>query len=336
MNQALVLDVRDLRVDIGSHAGVAKVLVGVNLTIHEGETVALVGESGCGKSLTVKTILRMISPPITVTGGEVFFRGTNLLALPEAELWELRGKRISYIPQDPMTSLNPVFTIEQQFSDLLAWQGQVKIGMGRVLRSGRSNSDSEVKNKILNILKAVKIPSPEVVMKRYPFQLSGGMAQRVLIAMAIASKPELLIADEPGTALDVVIQNTVLELLKQEIDAVGLSVLFITHDLGVAKRIAGKISVMYGGRIIESAPTEEIFMEPMHPYTVGLLSSVPRLAGQMAEGIPGKVPDYIDPPLGCRFNPRCPKVMDICRHAEPKFVEVRPNHNVACYLYQGA
>jgi len=336
MSSNPMLEISDLRVTISSHAGEAKVLDGVDLAIERGQTIALVGESGCGKSLTAKAVLRLLSSTIRVVGGTILFNDVDILSLSEEKLWQLRGKSIAYIPQDPMTALNPAFTVEEQVADLLTWQGKLNIGFRNYFFGRGRRKTPQIKKKIEAMFTSVKIPSPKLVMKRYPFQLSGGMAQRVLIAMALASEPQLLIADEPGTALDVVVQNSVLELLKESIDTKGLTVLFITHDLGVAKKIAQRINVMYGGRIVESARGDEIFREPLHPYTMGLLTAVPKLTGEMPKGIPGRVPDYLSPPSGCRFNPRCPKAMPVCSTRPPNFVEVKPGHSVACYLYPGA
>lgn len=329
-----LLEVRDLRLEFSTFRGVSRVIDGADLIVNNGETVVLAGETGCGKSLIAKAILGLIpSPPGRIVSGEVFFKGKDLLHLQDAELQPIRGKEIALVPQDPMLSLNPVYTIEDQILTLMLWQSR-KVGLWNWWRLGR---DKKVRKKskqtALAILNSMRIPSPELVLKRYPIELSGGMRQRVLIAMALLGQPKLLIADEPGTALDSTVQDKILDLLKEKIKSEHLSTLYITHDLGTARKIANKIAIMYAGRIVEFGNAEDVFREPLHPYTVGLLRALPRLRVNMGEGIPGMIPDYVNPPSGCRFNPRCEHRMPICEKAKPKMVEVRSNHFAECYLY---
>ena len=329
-----LLEVRDLRLEFSTFRGVSKVVDGVDLTINNGETVVLAGETGCGKSLIAKAILRLIpSPPGRIVSGEVLFKGKDLLQLQDAELQRIRGKEIALVPQDPMLSLNPVYTIEDQILTLMLWQSR-KVDLRNWLNLSRDKKvRKESKKKALAMLNNMRIPSPELILKRYPIELSGGMRQRVLIAMALLGEPRLLIADEPGTALDSTVQDKIIDLLKQKIQSEKLSTLYITHDLATARKVAHKIAIMYAGRIVEFGNAEDVFEEPLHPYTVGLLRAVPRLEGSMGEGIPGMIPDYVNPPSGCRFNPRCERRMPICEKIKPEMIEVRPNHFAECYLY---
>jgi oligopeptide/dipeptide ABC transporter ATP-binding protein len=232
-----------------------------------------------------------------------------------------------------MLSLNPVYTIEDQILTLMLWQSR-RVDLSNWLSLSRDKkARKESKEKALAILRNMRIPSPELILKRYPIELSGGMRQRVLIAMALLGQPRLLIADEPGTALDSTVQDKIIELLKQKIQSEKLSTLYITHDLGTARKVAHKIAIMYAGRIVEFGNAEDVFHEPLHPYTVGLLRALPRLHGNMGEGIPGMIPDYVNPPAGCRFNPRCESRMPICEKIKPEMIEVRPNHFAECYIY---
>ena len=329
-----LLEVRDLRLEFSTFRGVSKVVDGVNLIVNNGETVVLAGETGCGKSLIAKAILRLIpSPPGRIVSGQVIFKGKDLLQLQDAELQSIRGKEIALVPQDPMLSLNPVYTIEDQILTLMLWQSR-KVSLSNWFNQGRDKKvRKESRERALAILNNMRIPSPELILKRYPIELSGGMRQRVLIAMALLGQPRLLIADEPGTALDSTVQDKIIDLLKERIRSEHLSTLYITHDLGTARKIANKIAIMYAGRIVEFGNAEDVFREPLHPYTAGLLKALPRLHGNMGEGIPGMIPDYVNPPGGCRFNPRCEHRMSICDKMKPEMIEVRPNHFVECYLY---
>lgn len=319
-----LLDIRNLDVGFTSYRGYARVLHGVNLIVGRGEKVGLVGETGCGKSLTVRAVLGLLRPPRARVRGEIWFAGRDLLALPRGDLQQIRGRRIAMIFQDPMAALNPVFTVGDQLLDVIA-------------RNPRGRpSRREAWAAALAILKEVAMPDPERIMRAYPVQLSGGMRQRVLIAMALVNEPDLIIADEPGTALDVTIQEQILLLMRSLVDAKGISVLLITHNLGVVRETTDRVYVMYAGSIAETAPTAELFRAPKHPYTQGLLASVPKLTGEgMPRGIDGMIPDYLNPPPGCRFAPRCPFAQPRCQQPPP-WVPVAAGHQVACILYDSA
>ncbi|MFQ5794284.1 MAG: ABC transporter ATP-binding protein [Candidatus Bipolaricaulia bacterium] len=322
-----LLAVKDLEVHFEIYEGTVRVLNGVNLVVGRGEKVGLVGETGCGKSVTMKTIMGTLPiPPGRIVGGEIEFKGRDLLQLSRQELQKIKGKEISMVFQDPMNSLNPVFKIGTQLTDIIRFSGD----------KGRSDglNRSEVTDRAIEVLQAVQLPDPERIMESYPLQLSGGMRQRVLIAMALANEPELLIADEPGTALDVTVQDQILELLKELVQVKNISVLLITHNLGVVRETTDRVYVMYAGNIVEEAPTPELFANPKHPYTQGLLNSVPKLTGEgITSGIAGRIPDYLDPPPGCRFHPRCEFAMPICQQSPPPF-QVGDEHHAACFLYR--
>ncbi|MFQ6076216.1 MAG: ABC transporter ATP-binding protein [Candidatus Bathyarchaeia archaeon] len=308
----------------------------MDLSIGKGETVALVGETGCGKTVTAKAILGILPiPPAEITKGEILFGGVNLLNLDEKQISQVIGKRMSLVPQDPMTCLNPVYTVGEQLLDIMRWQGKKDPGLLRYIggRFRREKNPNQYE-KAVNMLESLLIASPREVMKRYPVELSGGMRQRVLIGMALINDPEFLIADEPGTALDVTVQDQILDLLKSLIETKNLSVLYITHNLGVARNIASRVYVMYAGRIAETAPTDKLFQDPRHPYTIGLLESVPKLSGMSTKGIMGRMPDFGNPPKGCRFHPRCAHVKEVCMMKRPEMLEVDTDHLVACHLYQ--
>jgi len=323
--------VKDLHVYFDTIEGTAKVLNGVFLTIKKSEAVSLVGETGCGKSVTAKTIIGLLPvPPARIVKGEVLFEGKNLLKMNEDELWKIRGRKISMIFQNPMTALNPIFTVGAQLKDVVKWAGKRKVGLREYFRGG--TEEKEIEEKILKMLEQVRLPSD--VIDKYPSQLSGGMRQRVLIAMALINNPELVIADEPGTALDVTIQDQILNLLKERIQSMKISVLYITHNLGVARELSQRIYVMYAGNVIETAPTKKLFKSPSHPYTIGLLEAVPKLTGEMEKGIPGRVPDYKNPPTGCRFHPRCNFAMPICKKKFPEPVEIETEHWICCHLFK--
>ena len=259
------------------------------------------------------------------------FRGINLLETGNEELSKIRGTEITYIPQEPLAALNPLYTVEEHFLDRLILSGKSKTGILSYIRLRRKTSP-KLKNIMLEYLEKVKIPDPERVLKSYPMQLSGGMLQRILIALAIVSNPSILLADEPTTALDVVTQKEILELLKELQRDLGLSILYVTHDLGVARTIADKVIVMYAGHMVEEGKTSEVLANPLHPYTKGLVDSIPKLVGGTLHGIEGGLIDYINPPKGCRFHPRCPKARDICRRERPKPVEIN-GRKVYCWLY---
>lgn len=333
-----LLELSDLEVHFNTFDGRSRVINGIDVEIAEGETVAIVGESGCGKSVTAETIMDMLpQPPGEIVGGEIHFRGEELLGDPTVHE-RIKSESFGMIFQDPMTSLSPVFTVGEMMRDVLTYQGQTNVGWLDIARNalGRNAaSDAELRDRGVELLDQLRIPDPVGVLDRYPIELSGGMRQRVLIAMALLGEPELLIADEPTTALDVTVQKQILELLIDQIDREGLSMLYITHNLGVARRIADRIYVMYAGEIAEVGTKEEILEEPLHPYTQGLVDSVPKLTQFDREGIDGLIPDYTDPPSGCRFHPRCPAAMaGECDVAKPPRHELDTGHQVACHLYE--
>jgi peptide/nickel transport system ATP-binding protein len=320
-----LLTIRNLHTYFFSDEGVAKAVDGVDLELKEGGTLGVVGESGCGKSVTALSVMRLIpDPPGKITEGEILFGGTNLLKLSEAEMRRIRGRSISMIFQEPMTSLNPVFQIGDQISE--------------VLRLHEGLSRKEAWDRSVEMLKLVGIPSPERRVQEYPHQLSGGMRQRAMIAMALACSPKLMIADEPTTALDVTIQAQILELMNRLQKDKGMSVILITHNLGVIAETAQKVAVMYAGRVVEYAEVKPIFGNPMHPYTQGLLKSIPRLDEEHArkarlEAIPGLVPSLLELPPGCKFSNRCKYVFEKCMK-EPQLTEAAPGHMVRCWLHE--
>ena len=325
MNIPPLLEIKDLRVHFDVYGGTLKVLDGVYFTVHSGEKVGLVGETGCGKTTTIKSILRILPmPPARIASGEIYFKGQDVLKMGEEALREVRSEGISMIFQDPTAALNPVFTVGQQLGAV------VKYSM-----EGKKLSKKEIREQAILPLKEVALPDPERMLDSYPIQLSGGMRQRVCIAMALAASRELLIADEPGTSLDVTIQDQILRLLHQLVEEKNVSVILITHTLGMVRQTTDRVYVMYAGSMVESAATGELFARPLHPYTRGLMDAVPRLTGGgIADGIPGRIPDYLNPPPGCRFHPRCPEAMDICRQEKPSFYKLGSDHQVACFLYR--
>ena len=333
---ARILEIRDLSISFRIFREIAKVINGVDLIVDKGETVALVGETGCGKSTVARAIMGALPvPPALITRGEMLFEGRDLLAMDENEKRRIRGSRISMVFQDPMTFINPVFTIGEQLRDIKKWQGKKSVGPHEYLVDHfKKKNNIEVDEAIIDILDKMGLPSPRDVMKRYPVELSGGMRQRVLIGMALINDPELLIADEPGTALDVTIQKQIFDLLRERVERRGISVLYITHNLGVARRLSQKTYIMYAGEIVETAQTENLFRNPMHPYAQGLLDAVPKLTGEMKQGMRGRIPDYISPPEGCRFHPRCDHRLSKCDKVVPRFVELERGHQVRCHLYQ--
>ncbi len=319
-----LLRIRGLHTYFFTDEGVAKAVDGVDLELEEGGTLGLVGESGCGKSVTALSIMRLIpDPPGKIVEGEITFNEVNLLSLSEAEMRKIRGRSISMIFQEPMTSLNPVFQIGDQISEVL----QLHEGMSR----------KEAWNRSVEMLKMVGIPAPERRVSEYPHQLSGGMRQRAMIAMALACSPKLMIADEPTTALDVTIQAQILELMNHLQKEKGMSLILITHNLGVIAETARRVAVMYAGRIVEYTEVRAIFGGPKHPYTQGLLKSIPRLdehhgRKERLEAIPGLVPSLLDLPGGCKFSNRCKYVFDRCVE-EPLLLEPAPGHLVRCWLF---
>ena len=315
-----LLEVRDLHTHFATDTGEFRAVDGVSFSLEPGRTLGIVGESGCGKSVTALSIMGLIpQPPGHIAGGEILFEGTDLLRLSPAEMRERRGNRLSMIFQEPMTSLNPAFTVGEQIVE-------------GILRH-RDVTKQQAKEHAIEMLRRVRISSPERRFEEYPHKLSGGMRQRAMIAMALACDPRLLIADEPTTALDVTIQAQILDLMRQLRDETQAAIIMITHDLGVIAEIAHEVIVMYAGRIVERAGVGSLFREPQHPYTIGLLGSIPKLTTEQPRltTIEGVVPNPMAMPQGCRFHPRCPFATDECRSAEPALTEVRPGHLAACW-----
>ncbi len=313
---------KDLKVHFVTAGRTVRALDGVSFAIEEGQTFGLVGETGCGKSVTALSILRLIPyPPGKIVGGEIHFRGKNLLGLSEEEIRSVRGKEISMIFQEPMTSLNPVFRIGDQMSE--------------VIRLHQGLNPSAAWSKAVEMLERVRIPDARRVAKQFPHQLSGGMRQRVMIAMELSCHPYLLIADEPTTALDVTIQAQILRLIQEMKKELQTSILLITHDLGVIAEMCDRVGVMYAGALVEEAGVEEIFATPKHPYTEGLWGAIPRIdeEKEALAVIPGMVPDLSNPPAGCRFHPRCSHRFEPCDRSIPPLVPVSSGHRVACFLH---
>jgi len=319
-----LLEIKHLYINFDIYGGILKVLDGVNLTVQSGEKVGLVGETGCGKSITMKAIMGILpTPPGKIPRGEILFNGKNILRMKPKELRDIR-REMSVIPQDPVASLNPVFKVGTQLMDVIKYS----------VNSKGSLSKKALKDRAIDILKEVELPDPERNLENYPVQLSGGMQQRILIAMALVTGPHLLIADEPSTALDVTTQDQILRLMREMAEKRRVSILLITHNLGIIRQLTDRTYVMYAGQVAEVARTKDLFSDAMHSYTRGLISSVPRLTGGgIAPGIKGMIPDYMGPPRGCRFRPRCDYAMPICEKKPPIF-RVGEDHEVACFLYQ--
>jgi oligopeptide transport system ATP-binding protein len=319
-----LLEVRDLRTQFFTQDGVVKAVDGVSFHLMPGETLGLVGESGCGKSITALSIMRLIpSPPGKIVSGEIIFEGEDILRMSDDEMRSIRGRKIAMIFQDPMTSLNPVLTINRQISEAL----ELHLGM----------SKQQARQRAIELLKMVGIPNAEQRVDQYPHQFSGGMRQRVMIAMALSCNPSLLIADEPTTALDVTIQAQILDLIRTLQHEHNTALILITHDLGVVAGMTDRINVMYAGHIVETAPTEELFENPKHPYTVGLLNSIPRLDAPRKERlnpIRGLPPDLIDLPDMCPFVPRCDFAREKCSEKNPPLFDVNPVHRSACWYWE--
>ncbi|PJN88450.1 ABC transporter ATP-binding protein [Bacillus sp. mrc49] len=317
-----ILEVKNLQTHFFTDEGTSKAVNGISFTLNKGETLGIVGESGSGKSITSLSLLRLIpSPPGKITGGSILFKGEDLLAKTEKQMRSIRGNEISMIFQEPMTSLNPVYSAGEQIAE--------------AIRLHQKLGKKEAWNKAVDMLRLVGIPSPEKRAKQEPHELSGGMRQRVMIAMALACHPEVLIADEPTTALDVTIQAQILELIKSLQKDFGTAVILITHDLGVVYETCDKVAVMYAGKMVENTLAKEIFTNPKHPYTIGLLNSLPRLDLDQEEltTIPGTVPSPYDMPKGCSFAPRCAHAKSICEQAVPDLGSVGPDTLVSCWMY---
>lgn len=319
-----MLKIENLQTHFYTSDGVVPAVDGVSFEIKRGETLAVVGESGSGKSISALSIMRLVpSPPGKIIGGKIFFDGDNLLSKSEQEMRNIRGNRISMIFQEPMTSLNPVFRVGYQISEsLIRHQGLNK---------------KEAHKVAIEMLKLTGIPAPEKRVNDFPHQMSGGMRQRVMIAMALACKPELLIADEPTTALDVTIQAQILDLMMDLKEKLGTSIIMITHDLAVVAEVADRAVVMYCGKVVEEGPVDKLLLNPLHPYTEGLLHSIPRLNEKRERlyMIEGMVPNLLNLPTGCYFNPRCPYCMDICRQEQPPMLELEDGRRVSCWRHQG-
>ncbi|KPI48191.1 ABC transporter ATP-binding protein [Clostridioides difficile] len=321
MNKTLI-EVRDLKVYFHTDKGIVKSVNGVSFNINEGETIGIVGESGCGKSVTAMSLMKLL-PTSKIEGGEIIFQGKDILKMNENELMGIRGNEISMIFQEPMTSLNPAFTVGNQIIE------------GIMLHQDLSKE--EAKKKVIDMIKLVEIPRAEEIYNSYPHELSGGMRQRIMIAMALSCNPKLLIADEPTTALDVTIQAQVLDIMKNIKEKLNTSIMMITHDLGVVAEMCDKVIVMYAGKVIEVADVVELFKNPKHPYTIGLLKSKPILGENKEKrlySIPGQVPNPIGIPDSCYFSDRCEKVCDKCRTQIPPLIELNSGHSIACWLYK--
>jgi peptide/nickel transport system ATP-binding protein/oligopeptide transport system ATP-binding protein len=318
-----ILQIENLSTHFETARGIVRAVDEVDIRLNEGDTLGIAGESGCGKTVLALSIMRLIPrPPGRIVSGRVLFEGTDLLALSDEEMRGIRGKRISMIFQEPMTSLNPVFRIGDQVAEVMQ------------LHEGLSARDAQ--DRAVEMLRLVGIPEPEMRTRDYPHQMSGGMRQRVMIAMALACRPRLMLADEPTTALDVTIQAQILDLIQDLKREVGTSVILITHDLGVIAEAAQYTAIMYAGWVVEQGPVAAIFSTPLHPYTVGLMNSIPRIGssnrGGLLNVIPGTVPDLLELPSGCKFRDRCPKVMPVCVEV-PEILEKAPGHLVRCWLW---
>ena len=322
----VLLDIKNLRTQFFTEGGVVHAVDGINFSVRRREVVGLVGESGCGKSVTSLSIMRLIAQPGRIVEGQIIFDNEDLVALPESRMVNIRGNRVSMIFQQPQSSLNPVFRVGDQLSEVL----QIHQDVGKEVGERRA----------IELLTMVGVPDPESRIKAFPHELSGGMAQRVMIAMALACVPELLIADEPTTALDVTIQAQILDLMRNLRTKMDTAIILITHDLGVVAEMCDWVNVMYAGRIVEQAPVVELFKTPKHPYTVALIGSTPILghADKPLTTIPGSVPNLVDLPTGCKFWPRCTARiqhnLEICDKEEPALKTIAPNHTVRCWLYE--
>ncbi|WP_226555798.1 ABC transporter ATP-binding protein [Priestia aryabhattai] len=316
-----MIQIKDLHVQFSTYGGQVQAVRGVSFDLHKGETLAIVGESGCGKSVTSQSIMRLIpTPPGRITSGSILFKGQDLTKLSEKKMRDIRGADISMIFQDPMTALNPTLRVGEQIAENIMQHENI--------------SKEKAKEKAFEMLELVGIPNPKERLKQYPHEFSGGMRQRIVIAMALVCNPEVLIADEPTTALDVTIQAQILELFKDIQQKTDVSIVLITHDLGVVAQVADRVAVMYAGKIVEIGTRRDIFYTPQHPYTKGLLRSVPRLDLYESELVPiaGSPPDLFAPPSGCSFAPRCPYVMEVCDCMYPVSTKLKESHQVHCWL----
>ncbi|ASA78050.1 ABC transporter ATP-binding protein [Thermococcus sp. 5-4] len=322
-----ILEVRDLTVHFYTYAGIVKAIEKVSFDVYRGETFALVGETGCGKSVTSRALTQLIESPGRIVEGSVIYHredgsAVDLLKLSQEEIRDIRGKEIAYIFQDPHASLDPLYTVGYQIAEAMVVHNTVK-------------DWKEGFRKAVDILRRVLIPDPESRVKNYPHEMSGGMKQRVVIGTGVSNNPKILIADEPTTALDVTVQAQILDLMNKLKEEYNTTVILITHNMGVVAEMADRVAVMYAGKIVEIGTVDQIFKNPLHPYTQGLLRAVPNPMAKIErlETIPGTVPNLIEPPSGCRFHPRCPRVMGICKEKVPELKEMEPGHFVACHLY---
>lgn len=325
MNNPLI-EIKDLHVNFKVFGGMLKVLNGVNMFVHRGERVGIVGEMGCGKTTTMKSIMRLVPiPPAIIPKGKILFNNKDILKMKAPEMQQIRRKNISMIFEDPIAALNPVFPIGTQIRDVIRFSKQ----------SGEKRNRKVLNTQAIQVLKEVSLPDPARVLQNYPVQLSGGMRQRVCIAMALISTNDLLIADEPGTSLDVTIKDQIFRLLKELVIKRNTSIILVSQSLGEVRGMTDRVYVMYAGTMIEVANTNELFSGPLHPYTKGLLAATPRLTGGgVGEGIKGHIPDYLNPPKGCRFIDRCKFSKPICEKEKPPFIRISEDHSVACFLFK--
>jgi len=324
--QVPLLDIKDLSLHFKVFGGLLKVLDEVNFMVKFKEKVGLVGETGCGKTTTMKAIMRILDKTSTgISKGEILLKGRNVLKMSEAKIQDVRRKEISMIFQDSTAALNPFFSIGSQMRNILKYAGRME----------RKLTKEEIKFRSIEALREVMLADPERILESYPIQLSGGMRQRVCIAMALLSDLVLLVADEPGTSLDVTVKDQILRLLDSLVKEKNISIILVSHALGMVKNLTERTYVMYAGSMVEVANTTELFVNPLHPYSQALIATVPKLTGEgLSQGIPGRIPEYLTPPPGCRFHPRCNYVMPLCKVEKPPFFKVKTAHQVACWLFK--
>jgi len=328
-----LLTIDNLKIGYRDIDGVdVRLLRGVSLTVAAGEVISLVGESGCGKSITAKAILGVLPDNVDICGGTIRYDGQNLLDLDEVGYQAMRGRAFTLVPQHPLSSLNPVFTVGAQFFDLIAFQGRTHVSVVDYWRPRLSGPQRrKIRDRTINALREVSLPSPEELVDRYPLQLSGGQSQRVLIALALLGDPKIVIADEPGTALDVTIEAQINDLLLERVQARNTSMIFITHDLGIASQLADRVYVMYAGSVVEEGPTATVFSSPKHPYTAGLIKAVPNVTDEPFSGIPGTLPDPKAVGGGCAFRWRCAYATSACASTVPPLEYIGVGHRAACF-----
>ena len=318
-----LIEIEDLYVNYKIYEGILKVINGVQFKVGEREKVGLIGESGCGKTTTMRAIMRILADNAIVPNGRILYKGKDTLKMSDDEIQRIRREHVSMIFQDPTAALNPVFTVGDQLIDVI-----------RYSTKREKLTKKEMMDRAIKVLKDAALPDPERILKNYPVMLSGGMRQRICIAMALVSAGDLLIADEPGTNLDVTIEDQILRLIGRLVEERGTSIILISHALGAVKGLVDKVYVMYAGNMVEVAPTRDLFSEPLHPYTSNLFKTVPKLTGGgIPQAIKGRIPDYINPPQGCRFSSRCEQAMPICMKEQPPFMSTGEGRSVACFLY---